>query len=338
MSARAVIFGCDGPALKPDEARFFRDADPWGFIVFARNLKSAGQCRALCSELRETVGREAPVLIDQEGGRVSRMGAPDWLEWMPALDQAEAIKDEAKRREAQYLRARLTAHDLLQAGVDVNCAPIADIAQPDTHEILLNRCYGRDLGQVAELGRATAEGLLAGGVLPILKHIPGHGRAVADSHEELPVIATDLKTLMAEDFAAFQALADLPMAMTGHLLIPELDPDKPTTLSSKGIEMIRNHIGFDGLLMTDDLSMKALGGSFENRTQEAIAAGCDLILHCNGDPAEMVAIASAAPELAGKALIRAEKALSLRETPEAFDASLALNRYKAILKEESVHV
>lgn len=338
MTGQAVIFGCLGPVLKPDEARFFRDINPWGFILFTRNLQNPGQCRALCSDLREAVGREAPILIDQEGGRVSRMGAPYWHEWKPALDQAEAIENPEKRREAAYLRARLTAHDLHAAGVDVNCAPLADLARPETHEILRNRCYGSTVAQVADLGRATSDGLLNGGVLPILKHIPGHGRAVADSHNELPVIDASLKELHEQDFAAFKALADLPMAMTGHLLVKALDPENCATVSPTVIEMIRSDIGFDGLLMTDDLSMEALGGSFESRTKASLDAGCDMILHCNGKAAEMVAIAKEVPALTGKAGMRAAAALDLRETPEAFDASAALNRYKAILKEESVHV
>lgn len=338
MGGRAVIFGCHGPVLKSDEARFFRDVDPWGFILFARNLENPEQCSALCASLREAVGRNAPILIDQEGGRVARMGAPYWHEWMPALDQADAISDPNKRHEAAYLRARLTAHDLLAAGVDVNCAPLADIATEGTHEILLNRCYGRDVEQVVSLGRATSDGLLAGGVLPILKHIPGHGRAVADSHDELPVIEATLEDLMRTDFAAFHGLSDLPMAMTGHLLIKAIDSKHCATLSRDVVAMMRSDIGFDGLLMTDDLSMKALGGSFEERTSASLKAGCDMILHCNGKPEEMIAIASATPMLEGKAAERAEAALAMRQTPEAFDASLALNRYKAILKEEIAYV
>lgn len=336
MDGRAVIFGCHGPVLTLDETRFFRDADPWGFILFARNLENPAQCRALCSDLRDAVGRNAPILIDQEGGRVSRMGAPHWHEWMPALDQTNAISDPELQAEAAYLRARLIAQDLLQAGIDVNCAPVADIAGPQTHAVLRNRCYGETLETVTRLARACADGSFNGGVVPVIKHMPGQGRGRDDSHLALPVIDADLDTLMTQDFAVFHALADLPLGMTGHFLIPALDPEHCTTLSPDIIAMIRRDIGFDGLLMTDDLSMHALGGRYDTRAQRALAAGCDVILHCNGDPVEMVEVMQAVPALTSKAAMRAKVALNLRETPQAFDASLALNRYKSILK-ESMH-
>jgi len=336
MGAKAVIYGCLGPNLRPDEARFFRDADPWGFILFSRNLQNPAQCRALCTDLRDAVGRDAPILIDQEGGRVTRMGAPYWHEFLPALDQTQAIPDPDLQAEAMFLRARLIASDLRAAGIDVNCTPLADIAHDHTHAVLKNRCYGTSADQVARLARAGAEATLKGGVLPVLKHMPGHGRANLDSHQDLPVIEASREDLIAEDFAAFKALNDLPMAMTAHLLMPNLDPDNCATQSSTIINLIRQKIGFDGLLMTDDISMNALGGSFAQRSQKALSAGCDVILHCNGDASEMVEIATQTPELVDKPAKRAKYALSERQTPEAFDASAALNRYRSILK-ESMH-
>jgi beta-N-acetylhexosaminidase len=311
MDPRAVIFGCRGPGLAPDERRFFAEAAPWGFILFARNVESPAQLRRLTAELRESVGRDSPVLIDQEGGRVARLRAPHWREWLPALDDCARLPDRATRTRAMFLRYRLIAVELSAVGIDVNCAPVLDVARPETHAILRNRCLGADPAEVAALGRAVADGLLAGGVLPVMKHLPGHGRGTLDSHHALPVVAA-ARAELAEDFAPFRALADLPMAMTAHLLYPALDPEAPATQSAAVIGLIRAEIGFDGLLMTDDLSMRALTGSFATRTARAIAAGCDLILHCNGDPAEMAEIAAAVPPLAGEARRRADAALARR--------------------------
>ncbi|MCB1351749.1 MAG: beta-N-acetylhexosaminidase [Rhodobacteraceae bacterium] len=321
MGARAVIFGCRGTRLTAAERDFFREADPWGFILFARNIESPAQLRALTSELRETTGRDAPVLIDQEGGRVARMRGPEWREWVPALEECERLPDRALRARAMYLRYRLIAAELRAAGIDVNCAPVLDVVSPGTHPILRNRCYGADPAEVAAIGHAVAEGLLAGGVLPIMKHMPGQGRADLDSHAALPVVEACHTALAATDFAPFHALADLPMAMTAHVVYPALDPDAPATLSARVIRVLREEIGFGGLLMTDDLSMHALSGPFETRVTAAIAAGCDMILHCNGDPAEMAAVAAAAPRLEAAARARAEAALALRAA--ASDADVA---------------
>lgn len=329
-AARAVIFGCEGLTLTAQERSFFAQVDPWGFILFARNIESASQVRTLIAELREIVGRTAPVLIDQEGGRVARLRPPTWRGWMPALEYcALAGPDFA---EAMYLRGRMIAADLYALGIDVNCAPILDIAGPDTHPIVENRCYGKTPGQIAEAGRALAEGQLAGGVLSIIKHIPGHGRGNVDSHLSLPRIAAELADLRATDFAPFRDLADLPMAMTAHIVFEAIDPETPVTLSSAGVRVIRGEIGFDGLLMTDDLSMKALGGSFGERTRLALAAGCDLILHCNGDIAEMEPIAANIPRLSGLALARADAALAQRHAPDDFDLPEAEVRLKTLIR------
>lgn len=328
MAPRAVIFGCRGPELTPEEREFFADADPWGFILFARNIALPDQVRRLTASLRDAVGRDAPILIDQEGGRVARLRSPLWRDWPDALDEVEAVANPARRVEAMRLRYRLIAAELADLGIDVNCAPLADLARPDTHPFLRPRCYGSDPETVAALGRAVADGLLAGGVLPVLKHIPGHGRARADSHHDLPTVTTPLPELEATDFAPFRALADLPLAMTAHIVYTALDPEQPATLSPACIAAIRGTIGFDGALMTDDLAMRALTGPMDTRARAALAAGCDLVLHCNGERAEMEAIAAVTPRLEGIAAARADRALTARRPadqadPVLLDAALA---------------
>jgi beta-N-acetylhexosaminidase len=318
LVAGATIFGCLGPRLNDDEKRFFRDANPWGFILFARNHETPDQIRVLTQELRETVGRDAPILIDQEGGRVQRLRAPNWLEWLPALDQVNATKPGQVAR-AMWIRYRLIAAELRDLGIDVNCAPMLDVATPQVHEIIRNRCYGFDATTVAGAGRAVADGLLSGGVLPILKHIPGHGRPIADSHHELPRTDADADELRQVDFAPFMALANLPMAMTGHVVYEAFDRENCATLSPKIIDLIRKEIGFDGLLMTDDISMNAVSGSFASRSRDALTAGCDLILHCHGHMHEMVEVADAAGNLTGKGCARAENALMARVEPGEID-------------------
>jgi beta-N-acetylhexosaminidase len=329
MGARAVIFGCAGPTLAPAERAFFAASEPWGFILFARNVESPAQLRRLTAELRESVGRAAPVLVDQEGGRVARLRAPLWRDWAPALDECERLPDLARRTRAMHLRYRLIAGELRAAGIDADCAPVLDVVRPATHAVLRNRCYGGDPREVAAVGRAVAEGLLAAGVLPVMKHMPGQGRADLDSHLSLPVVDAD-RAALAEDFAPFRALADLPMAMTAHVVYAAVDPDAPATQSARVVQVLRDEIGFGGLLMTDDLSMKALRGGFAERAARAIAAGCDVVLHCNGDPAEMAAVAEAAPALAGRALARADAALALRAAQPA-DAAGELAREFAAL-------
>jgi beta-N-acetylhexosaminidase len=320
MAAHAVIFGCAAAEVTPEERRFFAAADPWGFILFARNVESPAQLARLTTELRGCVGRDAPVLIDQEGGRVARMRAPHWREWAPALEECARLPDPARRARAMHLRYRLIAGELRAVGIDVNCAPVLDLVRPETHAVIRNRCYGADPAEVAAIGRAVADGLLAGGVLPVMKHMPGQGRAALDSHLELPEVAAE-KGALSEDFAPFRALADLPMAMTAHVVYRELDGQAPATQSARVVRLIREEIGFGGLLMTDDLSMRALAGGFGERVRRALAAGCDMLLHCNGDPDEMAAVAEAAPVLAGEGLARAEAALAQRPTAGGADAA-----------------
>lgn len=330
MTSSAAIFGCEGQSLKSDEIAFFKEANPWGFILFARNLETPEQIKNLCDDLRHTVGRNAPILIDQEGGRVARLRAPEWMEWLPPLEQMDCVAPE-NARQAMVLRYRLIAHELNDLGIDVNCAPMVDVPTPDAHEIIMNRCYGRDVDTVAEMGRAVSEGLLAGGVLPIIKHIPGHGRGSLDSHFDLPIVDSTKEELEQTDFETFRRLSDLPMAMTAHIVYPALDETGPATTSKTMIDIIRNSIGFDGLLMTDDLSMKALEGSFADKTNASLDAGCDIVLHCNGVMEEMDQIAQTLPSLSGKTLLRAEKAESCRRTPDYFDVIEAQECFAGLL-------
>ena len=276
----AAILAPSGLRLTAEERRLFTDTDPYGFILFARNLESGDQIRALTADLRDAVGRDAPIFIDQEGGRVQRLRAPLATDWEPPRDFAERHGTAAA--EAMYLRYRITAAELRGYGIDGNCAPMLDVARPDTHKFLKNRCYGSDLPRVLELGRAVARAHLDGGVLPVMKHMPGHGLAQLDSHLSLPRIDTDPVTLMQTDFAAFKPFSDLPLGMTAHLVFSEFDP-APATISPRMIGLIRDEIGFGGLLMTDDISMEALSGRVADRAAAAIAAGCDVVLHCNGD-------------------------------------------------------
>lgn len=315
MTARAVIFGCGGMEVTPEERRFFAEAQPWGFIVFGRNIASPAQLVKLTETLRNAVGRDAPVLIDQEGGRVARMRAPNWREWLPALEECARLPDTATRARAMYLRYRLIGAELRAVGIDVDAAPVLDVARPDTHAVILNRCYSHVPSEVSVIGRAVAEGLLASGVLPILKHVPGHGRATLDSHLELPRVAASAAALEA-DFAPFRALADCPMAMTAHVVYEALDPDAPATQSRRMVQIIREAIGFDGLLMTDDLSMRALKGGLGERARRALSAGCDIVLHCNADLREMAQLAEVVPELDGRQLERSEAALARRAAGE----------------------
>jgi beta-N-acetylhexosaminidase len=320
-----------GPILEAGEALFFQAAQPWGFILFARNIESPDQLRRLTADLRGAVGRDAPILIDQEGGRVQRMRAPHWREWLPPLDQMDRLEGEAALR-AMELRYRIIAAELRAVGIDVNCAPLADVARDVTHPVLLNRLYGRDPGTVAEVARAVAKGLMAGGVVPVLKHLPGYGLGVVDSHEDLPRVSAPLEELKAVDFAAFRPLADLPLGMTAHIVYEAVDPLTPATLSPVAIRMIREALGFTGLLMTDDLSMGALPGSIGNRAAGAIAAGCDLILHCNGRRAEMEEVLAEAGTLDPDALARGEAALALRNRVEPLDIAAAEAEFDRLLQ------
>lgn len=318
MGLSATILGCEDTVLGAFEAGFFAEAQPFGFILFARNVDTPDQLRRLTGDLREAVGRDVPILIDQEGGRVQRLRAPHWREWHPALDQvALAGPDHAAR--SMKLRARILAQELRDVGIDVNCIPLADVARDETHPILLNRLYGHDPATVAEISRAVADGLMQGGVLPVLKHLPGYGLGTVDSHETLPHVSAPREVLDQVDFAAFRPLTDLPIGMTAHIVYEAIESGVPVTLSPALITLIRDEIGFDGLLMTDDLSMGALPGPIEERAALARAAGCDIVLHCNGDSAEMEAVVGASGQLEGAAARRADAALAARTAPDPLD-------------------
>lgn len=312
----ATILDADGLTLSKDEKAFFRDADPFGFILFARNIDTPDQVYGLCSEFRDAVGRDAPITIDQEGGRVQRLRGPMWTEWLPPLDFVQAAGDDAER--AMYLRHRHIAHELKALTIDSNCAPMVDIVVKETHEFLRNRCYGTSPNDIALLGRAAADGMLDGGVLPVLKHIPGHGRTDLDSHFDLPRVDVSLDTMRETDFAPFRALNDLPMGMTAHVVYEAVD-EAPATLSRDMMDLIRSDIGFDGLIMTDDIGMKALSGSVPDIARGALAAGCDVILHCNAPLADRIASATAAGQMSDAAQTRAEAALAARHAPDDID-------------------
>jgi beta-N-acetylhexosaminidase len=328
-AATATVLGCEGPVLGPDERAFFRAADPWGFILFARNVETPAQLSRLTADLRESVGREAPVFIDQEGGRVARMRAPHWREWLPALDHAERAGASAAR--SMWVRYRLIASELRAVGIDGNCAPVCDIAMPGTHPVLRNRCYGESPCRVAEIARAVADALLEGGVLPVIKHLPGQGRATRDSHHELPRVEASRAELRAWDFAPFRALAGLPIAMTAHVVYPALDLAAPATLSRAVIRTLREEIGVGGLLMTDDIAMGALSGPLGERARTALSAGCDVVLHCNGILSEMEEIVAAAGRLGEAARARAEAALACRRAPEPIDIPALEAELEALL-------
>ncbi|MFN0114405.1 MAG: glycoside hydrolase family 3 N-terminal domain-containing protein [Paracoccaceae bacterium] len=326
----AAILGCSGPRLTPDEAAFFREADPWGFILFARNVDTPAQLRRLTTDLREAVGRDAAVLTDQEGGRVQRLRAPHWREWPPPLDQSLRLAGPDLER-GFWLRYRLIASELAAVGIDTCCAPSGDIAGPATHPFLRNRCLGSDPQAIVRAARASAAGLLAGGVLPVTKHMPGHGRAAEDSHHEPPRVAAPADELRQTDFAVFAALADLPFGMTGHVVIDAIDPSRAATVSPAVISFIRGEIGFGGLLSTDDLSMEALGGSIGDRAAAAIAAGCDLALHCNGKRPEMEVVVSAAGPMTDAAVTWASRALGLRGRAEPIDPEALDVEFQALM-------
>lgn len=322
----ACIFGCEEPQLRPDERDFFREVRPFGFILFARNIVDREQVIRLCTDLRESVGHDAPILIDQEGGRVQRARAPLATDWPAPLEHVKAAGDKAAR--IMYLRYRLIAHELLALGIDANCAPMVDVARAETHEFLKNRCYGDDPAQVAHIGRSVADGLMDGGVLPVLKHIPGHGRSVLDTHFDLPFVAASEAELEA-DFAPFCALNDLPMGMTAHLVFEAFDKEAPATLSPVMMQLIRDRIGFGGLIMTDDISMEALSGTVPERSARAIAAGCDVVLHCNGLLSEKIKVAEATGRMGEAAQARAEAVLAARKTPDEVDIEALTAELKA---------
>ena len=334
MSSRAFITGVSGLELSAAEREFICGERPWGFILFKRNVETADQVTSLVQELRNCVGEaDAPVLIDQEGGRVARLGPPHWPVYPPGATFGALYDHEPELGlQAARLSSRLIAADLNDLGINVDCLPLADVPVAGADAVIGNRAYGTEPAKVAAIARAVTEGLEQGGVLPVLKHIPGHGRATADSHFRLPTVDTPREELERTDFAAFRPLADLPMAMTAHVVFSALDPAQPATTSATIIrQVIRGEIGFQGLLMSDDVSMNALAGSIAERTRAIVQAGCDMILHCNGKLDEMRDVARETPELTGEALQRARRALASRKPPEPLDRLAARAELDALL-------
>lgn len=337
MPIGAFISGCAGPQLTESETTFFRDIQPWGLILFKRNIDSPDQVKRLTASFRDTVGRRnAPVLVDQEGGRVQRLGPPHWRKYPPARRYGEMFEnDRLAALRAARLIARLMAEDLVAVGINVDCLPVLDVPAEGSHGVIGDRAYAPNPETVTVLARAAMEGLMSGGVLPVLKHVPGHGRAVSDSHHTLPVVTAGKKEMQENDFSTFAAFADAPMAMSAHVVYQAFDREHPATHSRKIIRIIRKEIGFDGLLITDDLSMNALSGTMADRVGRAVEAGCDMMLHCNGDLAEMQAVAKAAGELKGRALRRARAALRQLRKPAKFDRKQALKELEQLLLVEA---
>jgi beta-N-acetylhexosaminidase len=325
MAPRAFITGLKGTVVAPDERAFLGATSPYGLILFKRNVAEPGQLSDLIAEFRNLCGPTAPVLIDQEGGRVQRMGPPHWPAYPAGATYGELYRlDPARGLRAAWLGARLIAADLAAVGITVDCLPVADVPVAGADQVIGDRAYGDTAHQVSAIAAAVVEGLQAGGVLPVVKHLPGHGRATADSHRHLPVVTADRTTLEATDFAAFVPLAAAPFGMTAHVVFTALDPGLPATTSTIMIaQVIRGFIGFSGALMSDDVSMGALSGPIAERVRQSLAAGCDLVLHCNGDLAEMQEVASNCPELGGAALQRSARALAMRRAPEAIDLEAA---------------
>jgi beta-N-acetylhexosaminidase len=334
MAPRAFITGLSGPSLAPDERSFLREADPWGLILFQRNINYPQQVTELTYAFRDAVGRHAAVLVDQEGGRVQRLGPPHWPVYPPGARYGVLYdRNPSAGLAAAGLAGRLIASDLLPLGIDVDCLPLADIPAPGGDPVIGDRAYGARPDKVAALAGAIGRGLQYGGVLPVLKHLPGHGRAAADSHQKLPVVDTDRATLEATDFAAFRPLCGMPLGMTAHVVFSAIDPTRPATTSATIVrEVIRGFIGFQGLLMSDDVSMGALSGSLAERSRAAFVAGCDMVLHCNGAMAEMCEVAAASPRLDGDAAIRADAALKARRPPAEFDVEDARTMFRDMIR------
>jgi len=333
---RAVVLGCAGERLSPEERRFFAAADPLGFVLFRRNCRAPDQLRELVLELRRCVVRgDAPVLIDQEGGRVARLRPPHWRVY-PAAAQIAALPDPLAA-EAARLGARLIADDLAGVGITIDCAPVLDLPVPEADPVIGDRAFGSEPARVARLGRAFCEGLLAGGVLPVVKHIPGHGRARVDSHHACPRVEADPAVLAHSDFAPFRALSAMPgampWAMTAHIVFAAIDETAPATFSGHVIDtIIRGEIGFGGVLVSDDISMGALDGTLGERTRRALDAGCDLVLHCNGVIGEMAEIVDAARPISPAARSRIARGEQLRlSSREGFDRHAAELRFAGLL-------
>lgn len=326
---RAFICGCRGERLRPGERAFLREARPCGLILFKRNCRNPEQVRALVDSFRAAVGTDdAFVLVDQEGGRVQRLGPPEWRRYPPARAFGALYRRNPQTGlNAARACAELMGRDLAALGIDVDCAPVLDVPVPGADDIIGDRAYGDTPVKVSALGRAAAEGFLRAGVLPVIKHLPGHGRARVDSHKALPRIDASLDTLRLTDFAPFTALRDMPLGMTGHVVLTAVDPHRAVSVSPEAIRrIIRGEIGFDGLLMSDDIGMRALTGRAGRKAEAVLRAGCDVVLHCSGKMREMEAIAAVAPELTGKALTRFHDARA-RITPEAASDAAAAERY-----------
>jgi beta-N-acetylhexosaminidase len=338
MAPRAFISGLSSLTLTPDERAFLREAGPWGLILFKRNIQDRAQVSELVSEAQHELGRDAPVLVDQEGGRVQRLGPPHWPAYPPGAAYGKLYdRDPAAGLEAARLGARLIASDLAELGISVDCLPLADVPVGGADAVIGDRAYGETPAKVAAIAAAIAEGLANGGVLPVLKHIPGHGRANADSHKSLPVVSADRATLEETDFAAFRPLKKLPLGMTAHVVFKSIDPMHPATTSATMIgEVIRGFIGFDGLLMGDDISMGALSGTIAERARASLKAGCDLVLHCNGRMDEMREVAAEAPELSGQGGRRADAALAARKAPSPIDLNAARHAFAAMMASGTV--
>jgi beta-N-acetylhexosaminidase len=331
----AAIVGLAGPVLSEAERAFIRAAAPAGFILFARNCQDPAQLRTLTADLRESAGRaDVPILIDQEGGRVARLKPPHWRAAPAAATFGTlADRDLEAAVEAARLNAALIGQEVAALGITIDCLPVLDLRLPETHAAIGDRAFHPDPAIVTALGRAAAEGLLSSGVLPAMKHLPGHGRATIDSHLALPRVAASLETLRQTDFQPFRALRDLPIAMTSHLLYEAVDPDNPATLSRRVIaDIIRGEIGFEGLLLSDDLSMQALHGTIGERAAGCLAAGCDIALHCNGVLSEMEAVAAAAGPLSERAGRRLDDALRVgKQRPEPVAAKVLTERLEQLL-------
>jgi beta-N-acetylhexosaminidase len=315
----AVIFGASGLELTEAERAFYREANPWGFILFARNISAdAEQIKRLVADMRDSVGRDAPVLIDQEGGRVQRIREPLCPRYPSGRDLGDIWRqDQAKGVRAAWLMSRLHAFDLLKLGINVDCLPVLDVPVEGASDVIGNRAYGKNPEIVTQMGRAAADGLKAGGMLPVMKHMPGHGRAFADSHHDLPVVDTPLDELRAHDFPPFKAMANEVMGMSAHVVLTAVDPDNPATTSRKVIEeIIRGEFGFDGLLLSDDSSMNALKGTLGERARAIASNGVDIVLHCNGAMQEMLDVIAQVKPLAGKTKERADRVLAAFAAPD----------------------
>lgn len=331
MRQLAVIFGLEGPRLTASEKAFFRDANPWGFILFARNIETPAQVKALTQSLRDCVGRNCMIFIDQEGGRVRRLKPPHWFDY-PSLGSLAALYETSKKkaRRAVFLHHRLIAADLRDIGINANCAPVLDIPVKGSDPIISDRALGTNAYQVIDLGQSAMAGLMVGGVAPVIKHIPGHGRAEVDSHKALPKVGNWLPRLLGSDFLPFKEISEAPMAMTAHILVEGLDSKLPVTLSAHAINYIREKLGFNGLLMSDDMDMKALTGDLSALTRTALNAGCDVALQCSGKLPAMVQVAKGARYLDGLARERADIAELCAEDPRKFDYEAGQAEYMGI--------